>query len=995
MAKIRVRARAVDMLGRQQIAGIPTAVHELFKNAHDAYADSVRVDYFRGDNLLLLRDDGLGMTREDFEGRWLTLGTESKVGANDPGAEKRWTGPRNEPDRPITGEKGIGRLAIAAIGPQVLVLTRAVRPEGLQPLVACLIHWGLFEVPGIDLESIDIPIEEVEGGVLPSAALVERLVSRIRDNILSLGRAIPPGARDRMLAELDLATIDPTDIFGGLPGPSLEGGGYGTHFLIRPTNSVLADDIDAREDDDQATPLEKVLLGFSNTMLPERPRPSITAEFWDHLDDGTERDVIGDAVFFTPQEFASADHEIDGVFDEYGQFSGTVSVYRQPPRPYTVAWPRGEGRRTACGPFRLRFAYVQGQLKDSRLPPDQWAALSSKLNKIGGLYIYRDGIRILPYGNSDIDFLGIERRRTKSAQDWFFSYRRILGAVELTYGDNSNLVEKAGREGFRTNRAYREFSDMLENVFKRIALDFFRPTSPFGNEFASTKGELNQEAELLKKRDKSTKSRRDDLRAELTGFFSKIEKGVPTDEAVRIRSLIADRADAISDIVDTDRSASALLELERDGRAAIERLEKSVTVVRPRGVGLTKALDQDWLAYQRNVERIRQEVIIPLTNEIDALISDAASNEVFGVDRRRRLLAALEERRNRSHSESNRLRRDILDKSKSLTDEVDKVLRSGLNRLQSEMENLFADVGRTDMARLPDDEIAQLQRGWEARADRALDDTRDLMESLSDQLTSLTNAVVASETLDATTAALETQVGALQDQLETQVELAQAGMAVGIVQHEFGNTVKGIRGAIRRLKPWADATPDLVGVYDDIRNGFEHLDGYLSLFTPLSRRLNRSAIELSGEEIRTYLVEVFGSRLERRQIRLRATPAFDSTAVTAFPSTILPTFVNLVDNAIYWIGTELDGEREIVLDADGHGFLVSNSGPGIPLRIADRIFEFGASNKPGGRGMGLYLSQQALRREGFDLQLEVAGENVRPAFRVKFPAPDGLEGSEA
>ncbi len=60
------------------------------------------------------------------------------------------------------------------------------------------------------------------------------------------------------------------------------------------------------------------------------------------------------------------------------------------------------------------------------MPPDEWARLSGKLNKIGGLYVYRDNIRILPYGNSDYDFLGIERRRTKSAQDWFLSYRRLF-----------------------------------------------------------------------------------------------------------------------------------------------------------------------------------------------------------------------------------------------------------------------------------------------------------------------------------------------------------------------------------------------------------------------------------------------------------------------------------------------------------------------------------------------------------------------------------------
>ena len=84
MARIRVRARAVDMLGRQQIAGIPTAIHELFKNAHDAYAERVRVDYIHAFDLFLLRDNGLGMTRDDLESKWLTLGTESKVGQNDP-----------------------------------------------------------------------------------------------------------------------------------------------------------------------------------------------------------------------------------------------------------------------------------------------------------------------------------------------------------------------------------------------------------------------------------------------------------------------------------------------------------------------------------------------------------------------------------------------------------------------------------------------------------------------------------------------------------------------------------------------------------------------------------------------------------------------------------------------------------------------------------------------------------------------------------------------
>jgi hypothetical protein len=205
------------MLGRQPIAGIPTALHELFKNAHDAYAEHVEVDFFRRDQLLIIRDDGYGMTRLDFEGRWLTLGTESKIGTDQPDRDVGFVGRPQMPRRPIMGEKGIGRLAIAAIGPQVLVMTRATRIEGLRPLVASFIHWGLFEVPGIDLNQIHIAVEEVPQGTLPDSSIVRRLVDRVRENIRSLGDNIPEQFREQLLADLELANLNPAEIDTVLP----------------------------------------------------------------------------------------------------------------------------------------------------------------------------------------------------------------------------------------------------------------------------------------------------------------------------------------------------------------------------------------------------------------------------------------------------------------------------------------------------------------------------------------------------------------------------------------------------------------------------------------------------------------------------------------------------------------------------------------------------------------------------------------------------------
>lgn len=212
MAKFKTRARTVDMLGRQQIAGVPNAISELFKNAHDAYADNAVVDFFRSDGLFVLRDDGLGMTKEDFEDRWLTIGTESKV-SSPTGQTKPPPVDPNKQKRPITGEKGIGRLSIAVIGPQVFILTRAKRDGKLEDLVAAFIHWGIFEAPGINLEQIDIPIRIFPDGKFPSNQDVQEMVDSVRNNVQTLksNGYLEDALEERIIDELNEFNLDIED----------------------------------------------------------------------------------------------------------------------------------------------------------------------------------------------------------------------------------------------------------------------------------------------------------------------------------------------------------------------------------------------------------------------------------------------------------------------------------------------------------------------------------------------------------------------------------------------------------------------------------------------------------------------------------------------------------------------------------------------------------------------------------------------------------------
>ncbi|MFG5959204.1 ATP-binding protein, partial [Salmonella enterica subsp. enterica serovar Agona] len=110
------------------------------------------------------------------------------------------------------------------------------------------------------------------------------------------------------------------------------------------------------------------------------------------------------------------------------------------------------------------------------------------------------------------------------------------------------------------------------------------------------------------------------------------------------------------------------------------------------------------------------------------------------------------------------------------------------------------------------------------------------------------------------TDALGEELEVLRDRIHADVELSQLGLAVSIIHHEFNSTVRSIRTSLRDLKAWSDINEDLDGVYNNIKVNFEHLDGYLNLFTPLNRRLQRKKEEINLLEIKSFLIDLFKNR---------------------------------------------------------------------------------------------------------------------------------------
>jgi signal transduction histidine kinase len=971
----KARARTVEMLGRQQIAGIPTAISEIFKNAHDAYADHVEADYLPSQQLLVIRDDGFGMTPEDFDERWLTLGTDSKV----PGGPGFPQPPPGKSSRVMLGEKGIGRLAVAIIGPQVLILTRAQRDSIRHDLVAAFVNWAAFDLPGINLNEVKVPVRIFEGGRLPSADDVRDLAQESLSNLESFA-----GRTDR--TRLEEATInviafgiDVADIVGRLSGLSLAGNGHGTHFFISPTDSGLQTDLEPPAPRDEPSQLFQSLIGFSNTMTSTRDHSQLEVAFRNHRRPGVAEDVISSSSFFTLDEIMNADHSFIGEFDARGQFVGTASIYGSP-TDYVIPWTHNQGRPLACGPFKLTLGVIQGKRYESRLNPEAYAEITAKLDAIGGLYVYKDDVRVLPYGKQDYDYLDIESNRSKGASYYYYSYRNIFGAVELTQASNPRLREKAGREGFQDNAAWRDFRGVLKNFFLQSAADFFRAGGLNVSIFEEQREELQRLDKAKKEREKQVRARRSIFATKLEEALNKISSGQVEAQVQRILEEFEQELEALP----TDSRAARLLDAERVARRALNAERSSVTISAPRGVSLPSSIRREWTAYQGEIRRLDQSVFAPATVRIAQLLSDAAGVSGREVVATRWLDNAISDAASESQTAVRAAIRSMSNASEELSIRLSDVRDRLLSQLTQAIGAAKSRVSSADLAEMDEDELValnlELEESIRTNADRAQAALQSIVAQIQDIVWYEDSSGVVVTSADMT-ASVEEEIMALREQSEQDLELTQLGMAVSVIDHEFQSTIRTIRSGLRRLKAWSDLNPKLAPIYSEIKGSFDHLDGYLTLFTPLQRRLRRTETEIRCSDIFNFLQNLFGDRLERERVAFDATNAFRRTSIFGYPSTFYPVFVNLVDNSIFWL-SDVREERKILLDSADGDLLASDNGPGVALSDRIAIFEAGFTRKPAGRGLGLSISRQALKAAGYELTIDATGRLGGATFRI-------------
>jgi hypothetical protein len=140
-----------------------------------------------------------------------------------------------------------------------------------------------------------------------------------------------------------------------------------------------------------------------------------------------------------------------GNVDRTGGYDLTMKLRDQEgEKRITGQFPLPDGRTPRCGPFRLELRVWDREPGDLaelvKLYGSTLKDIRGMLDRVSGVNIYRDGFRVLPYGEPRNDWLRLDLRRVQNPT-LRLSNNQIMGYVLISADDNPLLRDQSNREG--------------------------------------------------------------------------------------------------------------------------------------------------------------------------------------------------------------------------------------------------------------------------------------------------------------------------------------------------------------------------------------------------------------------------------------------------------------------------------------------------------------------------------------------------------------------
>ncbi|NUN13524.1 MAG: ATP-binding protein [Myxococcales bacterium] len=979
----QTRARTVDHLGREQIADCPTAVSELWKNAYDAYARTVGLYLYDGNpNVAAIVDDGHGMNRREMVDSWLVLGTDAKVGSRPIAEEDR----NGLPPRIRQGQKGIGRLSAASLGPLMLIVSKRRH----DPFVAALVDWRLFENPYLYLQDLQIPVAEFDEPrelmpLLPS--MTEKLLSNV------WGSVDPnAGTRNRHVIEAwQRYSLQETEVGkktettqNQIEAAVIETVFAERHFQDWPvwngtssqgTMLVISNiqfDLQAlfsaysADNDGPAAQARELLFQTLATFTDPFSTPEEIREGYGRTDfvahvRVSEGNLIRDPFRGTPpltvEDIRELEHVVEGTVDKDGVFYGSIKAFGEWRNHHVVIKPPssyGGNPDSAVGPFHVRLGSFERKLELSTHTKEVHQNLVERVDRYGGLSVYRNGLRVMPYGREGNDYFKIEKRRTEKVGRHFWSLRRMFGRVALRFEHNPNLRDKAGREGFIDNKAAKLFRDLVQNILISTAVDYFGSDS----ELRKT---VLPDIEAQNKKAKASEALRLQRVRARKQFRANLKQYSPVVDQLLVET--AQLADQLRTTESLDEEDD-VFRYRRKLQDIKDRFQEISLGEAPRNLG---SLDEDYGRFRKGVRQTK-DTLKSLTETLDMALERIKPKSPAE--------SAYSELSANAAFLHKRLRVWTAEAKKLLTSELQRIdeLQAERNKLYHAKTLPLLDELRTDGTALG----AVLSRLHQERDEQDKENAGvfepyiDALKSLREQIDIAIIARYAQEETDA-----------LRDEVDRLHGLAQLGITVEIVGHEFEGLEQTIRMHMERFPDSVRQSPEYLAVDAAVRTLIERL----RFLSPLKLSGPKVKTHLTGARIDDYLRSFFAQELTTSGIQLLSTGAFLRFSIDEYSWRIFPVFVNLVNNALFWVRKSQASEKMVVLDVVGGKVVVADNGPGVDEDDKDRLFRLFFTRKlRGGRGVGLYLCRVNLASGGHTIDYDWSLERRLPGanFLITF-----------
>lgn len=445
---LRPRARLLRTLGNDLISSDKVALIELVKNSYDADASTVLIRFHgpldEGSGRIEIWDDGHGMDVGTLQRSWLDIATDTKRRK-----------PKSDHGRRVLGEKGIGRLAAARLGSELLLITR----QDDAGEVKLLIDWTQFDRDDAYLDEVEVAWEIGDPDVFS-----------------------PQGSASAAFADSASETWQ---------------SGHGTLLRIEKLTHAWTED-------------DFLELRTALTRLI-RPRPA----------KGTEPEILNGDGKNTAQPDFQILVELEDVPESLQKFAGPIDpssdlrtphyslsgsvdsngsaslhyVQQEPPVDEELApkllW-NDDKRAPQAGPFDFEINVwdrdkeaIQRTLEAAgadahTLTPKDLKGFRETLDDVAGVSIYRDGFRVLPFGESGDDWLGLDLRRVQSPT-LRLSNNQIVGHIFIGADANQSLKDQSNREGFLAGTAYSDLQTLVRaalNELERRRYEARHPPKP-------------------------------------------------------------------------------------------------------------------------------------------------------------------------------------------------------------------------------------------------------------------------------------------------------------------------------------------------------------------------------------------------------------------------------------------------------------------------------------------------------------------------------------